>query len=327
MSDAPLVVITDSELPSGGIEEEVLEAAGLRVLRAGVRDEAALIAAASDADALMVQWAPITAAVLDGLPRCRFISRYGIGVDMIDLDAASERGVAVANTPDYCISEVTTHTVALILALTRSLPAHDRAVRAGEWLPVREPAVRPESTTVAVVGAGRIGRRVCRALVALGFHVVAHDPFVTADALRAEGAEPVTLEEAIRRGDVVTLHLPLTPGTAHMIDAAALASMRPGALLVNTCRGGLVDESALVAALAAGQVGGAALDVFEHEPLPADSELRRLDGVLLTPHAAWYSPDALAELPRRAAEQVVDFFAGRQVTSVLNVHSRKGEAR
>jgi D-3-phosphoglycerate dehydrogenase len=318
VTEQPLVVITDSELPSGGAEEAILEAGGLRALRANVRDEEAVVATAAGANALLVQWAPITAAVLDALPDVRFISRYGIGVDMIDLEAASERGVVVANTPDYCISEVAAHTVGLVLAATRSLPAHDRAVRAGEWQPVRQPAMRPESTTVAVLGAGRIGRRVCGALRALGFSVLAHDPHVAPEALRELGAEPVTFAHALERADVLTLHLPLTPETSGLIGANALAAMRSGALLVNTCRGGLVDEAALVSALRGGHLGGAALDVFATEPLPADSPLRHLDGVILTPHAAWYSPDALAELPRRAAEQVVDFFAGRQVSSVLN---------
>jgi D-3-phosphoglycerate dehydrogenase / 2-oxoglutarate reductase len=322
-----LVVITDSELPSDGAEEAVLAAGGLRARRADARDEAAVVEAAAGASALLVQWAPITAAVLDALPDLRFISRYGIGIDMIDLDAASAHGVAVANTPDYCLSEVAAHTVALVLAATRSVVAHDRAVRAGEWAPVSHRAVRPESTTVAVLGAGRIGRRVCRALDALGFRVVAHDPYVAPEDLRAAGAEPVELAEALGQADVLSLHLPLGPGTAGLIDAAALAALPPGAVLVNTCRGGLVDEDALVAALRDGHLAGAALDVFAAEPLPPESPLRELDGVVLTPHAAWYSPDALAELPRRAAQQVVDFLAGRPVPAVLNAPSGEGAMR
>lgn len=323
-----LVVITDSALPSGSAEEEILGRAGLRVRRAHATDEDAVLAAAAAADALLVQWAPITARVLDGLPACRFISRYGIGVDMIDLDAATARGVAVANTPDYCISEVACHTVALILSALRSLPAHDRGIRDGEWRPVRDPAVRPERTTISVLGAGRIGRRVCRALDALGFVVLVTDPFVDPDVLRGLGAEPVELADALARADVVTLHLPLSPDTEGLLDAEALATLRPGALVVNTCRGGLINEAALADALLAGRLGGAALDVFATEPLPVDSPLRRSSRVQLTPHAAWYSPDALAELPRRAAEQVADFLAGRPVPTVLNpLYRTQGAAR
>jgi D-3-phosphoglycerate dehydrogenase len=310
-----LVVITDSDLGSG-VEEEVLEAAGHDVRRHACRSAADVIDAAVGAEALIVQWAPITHDVLEALPTVRFVSRLGIGVDTVDLEAATAQGVAVANTPDYCIDEVVAHTLAFILAATRGILEHDRALRSGRWAPVAAypQAARPSQRTVCVIGLGRIGSRVAAQLVALGYRVLGVDPLAPVP----RDVERATLDDAIAAADFVTLHLPLTPITRHLIDAATLDRMRPGAVLVNTCRGGLVDEAALVEALAAGRLGGALLDVFEREPLPADSPLRTADGVVLSAHAAWYSPAALAELPRQAAGQVVDFLAGKAVPSIVN---------
>lgn len=316
----PLVVITDSDLPSQGAEERLLEEAGLRVRREACRTEDDVIARCADATALIVQWAPITARVLDALPSIRFISRLGIGVDMVDLVAAARRGVAVANTPDYCIEEVACHTLALILDRARGIVELDRSVTDGRWQPVQAfPApMRPSLVTVGVVGYGRIGRRVADALRAIGFRVVVHDPLVPGDAIRAKGHEPLELYQALAEADVVTLHAPLTDATKHMIDASAIAHMRPGAYLVNTCRGGLVDEPALTTAIREHRLAGAGLDVFEREPLPLDSELRDLAGVTLTPHAAWYSPAALADLPVAATRQTIAYLAGREVASIVN---------
>ncbi len=310
-----VVAITDSDL-GAGVEEEILEAAGHEVRRLACRTAADVAAAATGAEALIVQWAPISRDVLAALPSVRFVSRLGIGVDMVDLDAATAQGVAVANTPDYCIDEVVAHTLALILAGTRGIVQHDRALRAGTWAPIATypQAARPAERTVAVIGLGRIGSKVAAQLVALGYRVLGVDPLAPVPP-RVERA---ALDDAVAAADLVTLHLPLTPVTRRMIDAAALARMRSGALLVNTCRGGLVDEAALVAALGSGHLGGALLDVFEREPLPASSPLLADERVVLSAHAAWYSPVALAELPRHAAGQVVDFLAGKPVHSIVN---------
>ena len=320
MSGAPLVVITDSDLGSDGVEERLLAEAGLRVRRAAGVTADDVRAAAVDATAAIVQWAPVTAEVLDALPALRFISRLGIGYDMIDVEAAAARGVAVANTPAYCVEEVASHTLALILSFARGIVAYDRAVHAGTWAPIESypAACRPSDATVAVIGMGRIGARVAAMASACGFRVVAHDPFVPADRIAASGARPTTLDEALTTGDIVTLHLPLTAETRHLVDGRALASMRATSVLVNTCRGELVDEDALADALRDGVIAGAGLDVFRREPLPDSSALRSLPNVLLTPHAAWYSPTALRELPRLATQQVIDFLAGRPVPSIVN---------
>jgi D-3-phosphoglycerate dehydrogenase len=317
MGAGPTVVITDSNLGSDA-DERVLVAAGMATVRLQARTGAEVIAGLSQvpADAIIVQWAPVTAAVLDAAPGCRFVSRLGIGYEMIDVAAATRRGVAVANTPEYCVDEVVAHSLAMVLWLVRGLGRFDAALRRGEWgaAGTCPEAARPAETVVGVIGLGRIGARVAAQASALGFRVLGHDPYATA----GENVRLASLEELLRTSHVVTLHAPLTAQTRHLIRGETIELMRPGALLVNTCRGGLIDEAAIAAALRAGRLGGAALDVFETEPLPAGSPLRSLPNVLLSPHAAWYSPASLAELPVRAAGQVVDFLAGRPVPSIVN---------
>lgn len=316
----PLVVVTDIDLPSDGGAADLLRAAGCRVEVAACTTPEEVAAAGAGATALLVQWAPVNAAALDALPEVRFLSRLGIGIDMIDLAAATERGIAVANTPDYCIEEVASHTVAMALSLLRSLPSLDAGMRAGRWAPTVDGlgAVRPSETVVAVVGFGRIGSSTAHSLRAMGFQVVVSDPFVDPALVRAAGMEPLELDEALARADLVSLHTPLTPATRHLLDRSRIAAMKPGARVVNTCRGGLIDEQALAEALAARHLGAAALDVYEDEPLPGGSVLRATPNLLLTPHAAWYSPAALVELPRRAAENVIAFLAGHSVPSIVN---------
>jgi D-3-phosphoglycerate dehydrogenase / 2-oxoglutarate reductase len=323
LTDQPprgVVVLTDSDLPTEGVAERVLGDAGWTVRRAACRTAEDVRAAAAGADALIVQWAPVDASVFASAPGCRFVSRLGIGYDMIDVAAATEAGVPVANVPDYCVEEVAAHTLAFLLSLTRRLPQLDDGLRAGRWAATADGAGarRPQGTAVAVVGHGRIGARVAEQAAAVGFDVLVHDPHVPAERIAAAGHTPAPLEEALAQADVVSLHVPLTPTTRHLIDAPALARMRPGSVLVNTCRGGLVDEAALAAALHSGQLGAAALDVFETEPLPADSPLRHAPNLQLSPHAAWYSPVALRELEERAAQQVADFLDGRPVPTIVN---------
>ncbi|CAH0208425.1 D-3-phosphoglycerate dehydrogenase [Microbacterium oxydans] len=313
----PLILVSDCDLP-GTVIEDTLRQAGLRAERSasGAIDDLAALGA--DAEGLVVQWAQITGEVMDRMPKLRIISRVGIGYDMIDVEAAAARGIAVANTPSYCIEEVAAHTIAMIMTQARGLPAYDRAVRAGTWKAVdAQPlAVRPSTTTVSVLGFGRIGSIVARGCRALGFRVLVADPYASAEAVREAGCELVEIPDAVAGADILTLHVPLTDATRHLIDAAALATMRQGAVVVNTCRGPLIDEDALAASLRAGHLGAAALDVFAGEPLAADSPLRDLDQVLLTPHAAWYSLEALADLPVHAAENVIRFLAGESVPIV-----------
>lgn len=315
-----VVVVTDSDLPTEGVAERVLEQAGWTVRRAACRTADDVRAAAAGADALIVQWAPVDATVLAELPDCRFISRLGIGYDMIDVGAATAAGIPVANVPDYCVEEVATHTLALTLSFARRLPQLDAGLRAGRWAAADDGAGAQRTTAMAVgvIGYGRIGARVAEMAAGVGFDVLVSDPHVDGARIAADGHTAVAFEQLLERADVVSVHAPLTDGTRHLLDAPALARMRPGGALVNTCRGGLVDEAALADALHSGQLGGAALDVFEQEPLPLDSPLRHAPNLQLSPHAAWYSPVALQELEQRAAQQVADFLDGRPVPTIVN---------
>ncbi len=315
-----VVVVTDSDLPTEGVAERVLEPAGWTVRRAACRTSEDVRAAAAGADALIVQWAPVDAAVLAELTQCRFISRLGIGYDMIDVDAATAAGIPVANVPDYCVEEVATHTLAFVLSLARRLPQLDAGLRAGRWAAATDGAGAQRSSAIAVgvIGYGRIGARVAAMAAGAGFEVLVHDPHVGAERIAADGHTAVAFEQLLVRADVLSVHAPLTDATRHLLDGPALARMRRGSSLVNTCRGGLIDEVALAAALRDGQLGGAALDVFEQEPLPLDSPLRHAPNLQLSPHAAWYSPVALQELEQRAAQQAADFLDGKPVATIVN---------
>ena len=242
--------------------------------------------------------------------------RYGVGVDTVDVDAATRHGVAVCNVPDYGVEEVSDHAIALLLAIARRVPDLDRSVRQGAWnLAAGQTIRRLRGRTLGVVGLGRIGHATARKAAAFGFEVIGHDPVPGDDHPEIER---VGLTELLQRADAVTLHLPLTPSTRHLIDGAALARMKAGALLINTSRGGLVDTDALVGALAEGRLAGAALDVVEPEPLPPDHPLLALPNVVVTPHAGWYSQDSFVELKTKAAEEAVAVIEGRAPRYCLN---------
>ncbi|MBI2371770.1 MAG: C-terminal binding protein [Deltaproteobacteria bacterium] len=272
-----------------------------------------ILAAAADASALIVGSMPkITAEVVAGLRECRGIVRAGIGLDNVDLQAAAARGIPVANVPDYCVPELSTHTVALILALVRKLPTSDRLVRAGRWeLAPLHPIFAPQEMTLGLVGFGRMARAVARKARPLGFHVQAYDPYVEDAVFARAGVARQEMDPLVREADVLSLHLPLTPETRPVLDERRLRAMKPTALLVNTSRGGVVDEAALVQALSEGWIAGAGLDVLEAEPPPPDHPLFGLPNVLLTPHAAWYSERAERELRVKAAQEVARLLSGR----------------
>ncbi|MGD0875683.1 MAG: C-terminal binding protein [Acidimicrobiales bacterium] len=308
----PLVLITDCDHPDTDIERVVFAAAGLDVRLANCRTEDDVLTAGVDAVALLVQYAPIGARVLAGLTHCQVVGRYGAGLDTIDLSAARIRGVDVVCVPDYSVQEVSDHAIALTLSLCRRIVAYADAVRSGRW-DMREGAVMRRLSTLrlGVVGLGRIGRLVAAKAAALNFEVVGYDVISPANL----SLPMLSLEELLATSDVVTLHLPLSAETHHLIDASRLALMRPTAVLVNTSRGGLVDQAALAHAIAAGRLGGAGLDVLELEPPdPADSMLQH-ERVIITPHVAFYSEESLAELNRRAAENIVAALARRGVVN------------
>jgi D-3-phosphoglycerate dehydrogenase len=260
-----------------------------------------------------VNFAPITGAVLERLAPEALVIRYGIGVDNVDLDAARRLGVSVANVPDYGSDTVADHAAASLLALLRRIPHYDRAIREDGWTRPTDvgPVAGFGSTTVGLVGTGRIGLALASRLARFGMQVVAHDPYADAERAAEAGVRLVGLDELLTSSHAVSLHAPLTDETRHLINAETLARMRSGAVLVNTARGGLVDSAALAESLERGHLAGAALDVTDPEPLPLDSPLRTAPGVVLTPHAAFYSDDSLAALQRLAAEEAGRHLAGQ----------------
>jgi D-3-phosphoglycerate dehydrogenase len=261
---------------------------------------------------VLVNFAPITEAVLSAMATGGTVIRYGIGYDNVDTAAAGRLGISVANVPDYGSDTVADHTVASLLSLLRKLPAYDRGIREQGWCLPGSLGSLPgfASTTIGLIGTGRIGLAVAARLRPFGFRVLASDPYADADAVTAVGIELVDLPELLADSHAVSLHAPLTPATERLLDAGAFARMRPGAVVVNTSRGGLVDTEALADALESGQLGAAALDVFDPEPLDAGSRLRALPQVLLTPHAAFFSDDSVAALQQLACEEAARALAG-----------------
>ncbi|NLG68247.1 MAG: C-terminal binding protein [Firmicutes bacterium] len=292
------------------IEQTILAPLGARieVVTTG-GDAARLQRAVRHAEAVMVREAPVDARTIASMERCRVIVRYGVGVDNIDLAAARDRRIFVANVPDYGTDDVAEHTLALILAVYRRVAQFDRAIRRGRWLPDDNRIYRLRGKALGIVGFGRIGRSLWTKCQGLGLErCLVYDPLVADDV---EGVERVDLDALCREVDIVTLHAPLTPQTTHLIDARRLALLKPTAVLVNTARGRLVDEDALVKALRERRLLGAGLDVYGQEPVPADHPVMSLDNVVLTPHIAWYSEESMVDLKTKAAQEVARVLTGQ----------------
>jgi len=312
------VTVTECDHDAFAEEEAVARASGVRLTVAQSRNADELVATCRDADAILVQYARIDGAVMDALPRLKAIGRYGVGVDSVDIAAATRRGIAVCNVPDYGTEAVSDHAIGLTLAVARGIPRMDRGLRDGR---VDLAAVRPlhqiTGRVFGVVGIGRIGTATARKAAGLGYHVIGHDLDAPPGSVR-HGVPAVTLEELCERADVVSLHVPLTPETRGLVDATAISRMRRGTIVVNTARGGIVDIDALVQALRSGAIGGAGIDCHEDEPLPVGHPLTTFDNVVLTPHLAWYSEESYGELKRRTIENVVEVLAGRTPRNILN---------
>jgi len=310
----PRIVITDYTFADLERERQVIEGAGGQLTVLQCRTEEDVIRQASDADGLLVQWAPITRSVIDRLRNCKVIVRYGIGIDNVDLAAARDRGITVCNVPDYCINEVADHTMALTLALVRQVTATDRTLRTGQWnSQLDRPILAPDQMTFAAVGFGRTAQAVLNRARAFRFKLATFDPYLPPSVQVAEDIAVLTWDELLSQADVISLHVPLSGKTHHLIDGAVLARMKPQALLINTARGGLVDTVALVDALDKGVIAGAGLDVFEMEPIGADHPLLSCQKVIITPHVAWYSEQSMMMLQRMAAEEVIRPLIGQVV--------------
>ena len=313
------VVVTDSVFPSLDPAIDVLRQVGAEVTLAPAPTPEGILSVARQADGLLVTYARVTGDIIRQLEKCHIIARFGIGVDNVDVAAATERGIVVTNVPDYCVDEVSDHALALMLALVRKVCRANALVQSGTWdLQPLTPIPRLRGKTLGLIGFGKIPRALAPKAQALGLHVLAFDPYVPAEAMAEHGVEKVDLEALLRRSDIISVHAPLTPQTHHMLDRERLRLVKPGVVIVNTARGPLIDEAAMVEALDEGRVAAAALDVLESEPPPKGHPLLGRENVIITPHMAFYSEESLVELQTKAAQEVARVLSGERPRYPVN---------
>jgi D-3-phosphoglycerate dehydrogenase / 2-oxoglutarate reductase len=326
----PLIAVSDSVFPNLNPAREVLSRVGAELLLAEAPTSEAIMQVARNADAVLVTYAKVTAEMIGQMTRCRIIARFGIGVDNVDIAAATKAGIVVTRVPDYCIDEVSDHTMALLLALARKIPFANSRAHAGHWeMPAVVPIYRLRGGVLGLVGFGRIPQLVAPKAKAFGLKVISYDPLVSQETMNRAGVEKVEFSELVGVSDHISIHAPLVPETDHLFNASIFCKMKPTAYLINTARGPIVDEQALAQALDRGHLAGAALDVLSHEP-PSASPLFGRENVILTPHMSFYSAESLIDLQRKAAEDVVRVLSGDAPLNPLNPEalqsSREGSA-
>jgi D-3-phosphoglycerate dehydrogenase len=310
------VVITDCD--HGSIEEEKKEFGGIaaELILAQIEEEEELIRVCTDADGLLNQYALLTRKVLETLPKCKVISRYGVGVDSVDLKAATDLGIIVANVPDYCMDEVANQTIAMILTLIRKTAFFDRKVKSGEWdFHLGIPIYRTKGKTLGLIGCGKIGLEVAKRISAFGVKVITFDPYLEK---APEGIELRDFDSVLKESNFISVHCPLNNSTRHLIGEKEFKKMEKKPLLINTSRGPIIDEKALIHALREGLLSGAGLDVLETEPPDSQNPLLRMENVVLSPHVGFYSEESISELKRRTAKNVADVLTGKWPDSVVN---------
>src|SRR5712692_3374853 len=313
-----LVAVSDSVFPNLDPAGAVLAKVGAEIRLAKESKPEAILEVARDADALLTTYAKITADMIRQMTRCRIISRFGIGVDNVDIPAATDAGIVVTKVPDYCIDEVSDHAVALLLALVRKIPFSNAHVHDGGWaMSEVVPIHRLRGSVIGLVGFGRIPQLVAPKAQAFGVRVVAFDPYVPPEIFTRAGVERVDFSQLLNISDYVSIHSPLLPETRNLFNAGAFRQMKPTAYLINTARGPIVDASALAAALDAGQLAGAALDVMPEEP-PVGSPLVGRANVIITPHTSFYSEESLVDLQVKAAQEVVRVLSGQAPRNPVN---------
>ncbi len=318
------VLLTDRAWPETSIEQRVLATLGAELIEPAATDEATLCTAAADCDAIATNWAKVTPAVIQAATRCRVIARTGIGLDNIDIPTATARGIPVTNCPDYCVTEVADHTLGLILALTRRIGFLHHRTKLGEYNLAAVSGIQRLSTlTLGLVGLGRIGAAVYHRARACELNVVAYTP---SGSDHGTGCPMTTLDALLSQSDIVSLHAPFTAATRHLLNAKSLGRLKPTAFVVNTSRGGLIDHAALWTALQANRLGGAALDVFDPEPPDLSLPLFRDERVIVTPHAAFVSDQALQQMRTQAFEQIVAALKGERPGNLVNPQAFAGVA-
>jgi D-3-phosphoglycerate dehydrogenase / 2-oxoglutarate reductase len=306
------VVMTDDRHKTYEEEKAVLEKINAELVIANCQNAEEVIEACKDADGIIVNLAPITSEVIAKLKKCKVISRYGVGYDNVDVDACTKNGIYLTNVPDYCAEEVSDQALALILACARKVVRRDAQVRAGMWnIGKSDPIYRIAGKTFAFLGFGMIGRCLFRKIKGFDFSkIMVYDPYLDDNTVTAMGAEKVDWATAISTADFISVHMPLNKSTKGIINAEAFEMMKPTAIIVNTSRGPIINEEALIDALKSGRINSAGLDVHIKEPLEIDSPLMKIENCVLTDHVGWYSEEAMSELKRKAAENVRDVLLG-----------------
>lgn len=310
------VVITDCDHPDIEEEKKVFTQIRAELIWAQAKEEKEILRVCKDAEGLLNQYALMTRKVLEKLPKCKVIARYGVGVDSIDLQAATDLGIVVANVPDYCVQEVAVQAVTLLMALIRKIAFFDQSVRSGQW-DFRQgmPINRIRGKTMGLVGCGKIGLELAKMISSMGVRVISFDPYLQK---ASGGIELVDLDTLLKESDFISIHCPLNKSTRHLIGEKAFHQMKKRPLIVNTARGPIIDEMALIEALKGGLVSGAGLDVLEKEPPDPQSPLLTMENVIFSPHVGFYSEESIRELNRRTAESVADVLLGKWPRSVVN---------
>lgn len=312
------VCVSDARHADYDIETAILNEIDAEIVICDCVTAQDIVEQCGDADGILLDMAPMTREAIAGLKNCKVINRYGVGYNNVDVEAATEAGIQLTYVPDYCMEDVSDHAIALLLACLRQIPMRDRRVRGGEWN-IKGTSYRLKDHTLGVVGAGRIARCLIRKVSGFGLkEIVAYDPYISKEDLELIGARKVELDELLEISDFVSLHSPVTPETTGMIGEAAIAKMKPTAILINASRGPLVDDKALLKALKEGRLLGAGLDTHNKEPLGTDSPFCELDNVVLTDHTAYGTVEGIEELKRKSAENVADVLMGRESRYPIN---------
>lgn len=313
------VVITDFEYPNVDQERKIITKFGAELHACHLKTQDEIAAETEDADAVIVQYATITKEIIARMKHCRMIIKYGIGVNNIDSEAATAKGIYVCNVPDYGVDEVSNQAIAMMLALAKKLPIVTKALKNGEWgYSSTVPLFRLNGSTLGLVGLGRIPSLVAHKMSNFGMKILAFDPYLSAGEAKKRGAELVDFDTLCEKSDFISIHCPLTESTTHIFNRTAFKKMKKTAFLINTARGPVIEENALVEALATGEIAGAGLDVFESEPVAKTNRLLQMDQVIATPHCAWYSEEAITTLQRKVAEEVVNVLSGNRPFNCTN---------
>lgn len=315
------VVVTDDRYGNYDVEKAVLDAIDTEVVIANCNTPEEVLEVCRDADGIMVNLAPMTLEVINGLGKCKVIARYGVGYDNVDIKACTQKKICVTNVTDYCAEEVSDQALALLLGCIRKIARRDAQVRQGKWnIGKADPVHRIEGKTFAFLGFGLVARCLYRKIKGLNLgRILVYDPFLDIEFVNSQGAEKVNFETALKEADYISIHMPLNDKTRGIIDEKAFDIMKTTAIIINTSRGPIIDEGALIKALSTGQINSAGLDVHTKEPLDRGSPLMKLENCILTDHTGWYSEESMIELKRKVAENVRDVLCGEKPKYAVNI--------